>query len=123
MALQAFPMRNRIERINKLIRTELNRAFLQELHIKSGVITTIAKVDTTPDLRNCHVSISVFPENEREYIKKTLDRELYQLQGALNRRIHLAPLPRISFLIDTTETAADEVEKLLRDIREEGTIV
>lgn len=112
-------MRNRIERINELIRTELNRVFLQELSFKSGVIATITKVDTAPDLRSCRVSISVFPENERDYIEKTLNRELYHIQGALNQRLHLAPLPRISFLTDTTETAADEVEQLLRNIQEE----
>lgn len=112
-------MRNRIERINELIRTELNQALLQEVSFKSGVFATITKVDTAPDLRSVLISISAFPESEREYVKKTLDQELYHVQGTLNRRLHLAPLPRISFVIDTTETSADEVEQLLRNIREE----
>lgn len=107
-------MSDRIAKINDLIRQHLNDILTRDIHLKSGVFVTIVKVDTTADLRYTRIFVSIFPEGETTYALKTLTRELYNIQGALNRKLHLKPLPRIDFILDTTEARADEIEKLLK---------
>jgi ribosome-binding factor A len=107
-------MSTRIYKINELIRSHVGEMLARDLSLKDGVFITIAKVDTTPDLRYTRVFVSVFPEKEIGYAKKALEKEVYRLQGKLNKKLHMRPLPKIEFRIDMTESKADEIEKLLK---------
>lgn len=109
----------RIQRINELVRHNLGEILIREISFKVGVFATIAKVDTSPDLRYTRVFVSVFPETERDYVLKTLEKNLYVIQGRLNKSLTSKILPRIEFQLDLTEAHADEVEKLLADIQKE----
>ena len=109
-------MNARIERINELIKQHTNNIILKDLSLKDGVFITIAKVDTTPDLRYTRVSISVFPYKESDYALKTLNKEIYTIQGALNKKLAMRPLPRIEFILDSTEEEADKIEKILKEV-------
>ena len=106
-------MSERIQKINKLIKKHLGEILVRELSLKPGVFLTIAKVDTTPDLRYTQVSISVFPFKESNYALKTLSKELYSIQGALNKKLKMRQLPRLEFKLDSTEEEADAIEKIL----------
>jgi len=109
-------MSQRIAKINELVKTHVNSIILKNLSLKEGVFITIAKVDTTSDLRYTRIFVSIFPEKEREYAMKTLDHEIFKIQGALNKKLRMRPLPKIVFQLDTTEEKADEIEKLLKEI-------
>ena len=109
-------MTNRIPKINELIRKHISEIISRDLSLKSGVFVTVAKVDTTPDLRYTRIFVSIFPEKEIDYAAKTLGKELYRIQGALNKKLVMKPLPKIEFKIDMTESKADEIEKLLKNI-------
>lgn len=109
-------MSYRIQQINELIRNYIAEILTRELDLKPGVFLTVVKVDTSPDLRYTHIFVSVFPEKEAEYARKTLEKEIYQIQGKLNKKLSLHPLPRIKFEIDYTEEKADEIEKILKNI-------
>lgn len=106
-------MNTRIQKINELIRKHVDDILLKNLSLKDGIFITIAKVDTTPDLRYTRVSLSIFPEHEISYVVKTLEQEIYKIQGYLNKKLHMKPLPKIEFKVDMTESKADEIEKLL----------
>ncbi|KKQ01342.1 MAG: hypothetical protein US10_C0016G0012 [Candidatus Moranbacteria bacterium GW2011_GWD2_36_198] len=71
-------MSERIVKLNKLFKEHLGEIFQRELSLKPGVFLTIAKVDTTPDLRYTRVSISVFPFKDTDYAMKTLAKEIEQ---------------------------------------------
>lgn len=109
-------MNTRVEKINELIKQYLNDIILKELSLKESVFVTIVKVDTSSDLRYTKVFISIFPEKETAYVLKTLEKELYRIQGIINKKLHIKILPRISFHLDTTELEADKIEKLLKEI-------
>ncbi len=109
-------MSNRLPKINKLIRENISEILNREIDWKPGVFVTVAKVDTTSDLRYTRVFISIFPEKETGYALKTLEKEMYRIQGQFNRKLFMKPLPKIEFRPDTTEARADEVEKLLKEI-------
>ncbi|MFZ5982264.1 MAG: ribosome-binding factor A [Patescibacteria group bacterium] len=109
-------MSERIQKINDLVRAHLNEIILKEVSLKSGVFATIAKVDTTSDLRYTRVFVSIFPEKEIDYVIKTFEKEIYRIQGALNKKLSMRPLPKIEFKVDLTESKAEEIEKLLKEI-------
>ncbi len=106
----------RIQKINELLRHHISELLLRDLFLKEGVFLTISKVDTTPDLRYTRVFLSIFPEKETDYVEKTLEKEVYQLQGKLNKLLSMKPIPKIEFRVDKTEIEADRIEKLLKEI-------
>jgi ribosome-binding factor A len=109
-------MSDRIYKVNELIKHHINDIITRDINLKSGVFVTIAKVDTTADLRYTRIFVSIFPEKETDYAMKTLQKELYKLQGTLNKKLSMKPLPKVEFRLDTTESKADEIEKLLKEI-------
>lgn len=109
-------MSTRIAKINSLIQKNISEIITRDISLKAGVFVTVAKVDTTPDLRYTRIFVSIFPEKEIDYAIKTLGKELYRIQGALNKKLVMRPLPKIEFKIDMTESKADEIEKLLKEI-------
>jgi len=109
-------MNTRINKINNLIKKDVSDIFLKKLSLKEGVFVTLTKVDTSRDLRYTRIFISVFPETEINYVVKTLKKETFKIQGFLNKKLIMKPLPKISFQVDMTEARADEIEKLLKKI-------
>lgn len=109
----------RIEKMNELVRTIFGELLEREISLKQGVIVTIAKVDTTADLRYTRISVSVFPEQEENYAIATLRHEQGRLQKALHAKLSMKIRPRILIGSDHTEQSADVVEKLLREIERE----
>lgn len=109
-------MSDRILKVNALIKRHVGEILTREVSLKPEVFMTIAKVDTTPDLRYTRIFISIFPEKESDYVLKTLAKEIYPIQGALNQRLSMKPLPKIEFINDLTESKADEIEKLLKQM-------
>ena len=104
----------RIDRINELIKETLGKLVNEEVEIPSGVFATVTRVDTSRDLRYARVFLSVFPEKEFRKVLELLRRKMYVVQGRLNKRLHMKPLPRIEFVADRTEAEADKIEKLLK---------
>ncbi|MFC1608911.1 30S ribosome-binding factor RbfA [Patescibacteria group bacterium] len=109
----------RTEKVNSLINQQLSEILSKEVDLKPGVFITIAKVDTTRDLRHAHVFVSVFPEKEMHYVEKTLEHEMRGIQKKLHKRLHMKILPKVKFKMDATEARADEIEKILKDISNE----
>ena len=107
---------SRLNRVNELIRATIAEIISREVEMPPGVFVTVAKVDTTRDLRYAQVFVSVFPEKKFGNAIKILNKKLYILQGSLNKKLHMKPLPRIEFVSDHTEAEADKIEKLLKEI-------
>lgn len=106
----------RIQKINDLIQEYVSDIILKELSLKEGVFITIPKVDTSPDFRYTRVFVSIFPDKEIPYGIKTLEKEIFKIQGILNKKLPMRPLPRITFQFDSTEFEADKIEKLIKTI-------
>lgn len=110
---------HRMEKINELVRDLLGEILTRELSLKPGIFLTIAKVDTTKDLRYTRIFLSVYPENEAGYALQALKNEMFEIQGKLNKKLQIRPLPRIEFVLDKTEAEADRVEKIISQLHKE----
>ena len=109
----------RIEKMNSLIQFLMGEILKKECSFKPGVFVTVVKVDTTRDLRYARIFASVFPDTEKEYVFQTLLHEQIHLQKSLHKKLSIKILPKISFLLDETESHADTVERLFFEIRKE----
>jgi len=109
----------RIEKINDLVRDSLSEIFGHELSFKKGILVSISKVDTTADLKNSLVYLSVFPESEKNYVEKTIQHEIGKLQKCLNQKLQTRILPRLKFIMDDKQEKISELEKIFEQIRKE----
>ncbi len=107
---------HRISKLNSLIKQQIAHIISEELNLKNNLIITITKVDTSKDLSYADVFVSVFPEERTNYLLKTLDNEIYNIQKKLNQTLVIKKFPRIRFYLDTTEKNADKIEKILKKI-------
>ena len=109
-------MSSRIQKVNELIRTSIAEIINRELDMPPGIFLTITRVDTSADLRYARVFVSVFPEKRFGKIMEYLKKKIYFIQGVLNKKLSMKPLPRIEFVSDKTEAEADKIEKLLKEL-------
>jgi len=109
-------MKNRIERINQLIRKKIADILLKEIFVK-GFLITVQSVDTSKDLKYAKVKVSVMPFSGWERVVKILEKQTSNVQNKLNSVIKIKFVPRIKFVIDKSEERADRIEALLKKIK------
>ena len=109
----------RVKRLNELIKIELGKIIFDFLDVKSGILVTITRVITAPDLFSTAVFISIYPDNEADEIFYKLNRLIYQIQQLLNKKLKVRPVPKIIFKRDKNPEEASKIEKLLTEIKEE----
>ena len=112
-------MSHRIEKINDLVRDNVAEILAKHLSFKKGVFVSVSRVDTSKDLRYARVFVSIFPEDQESYAMATLKKELYQIQGELNKKIQSKILPRIEFISDKTQQGVDQIEEIFQQIHNE----
>ncbi len=105
----------RTEKVNTLIKCYINDILQRDINLKPGLLVTVSRVDTTTDLRYTRIFLSVFPEAEFDYVMRTLLKEIYTIQGKLNKKLSLKIFPKVEFKADRTESSADKLERLLRE--------
>jgi len=113
-------MRERIQRVNHLIRNELAKIISKEIEFPPDVLVTLTRVQTTKDLAQSQVFISVMPEKKIEEILKILKKEIYFLQKKLDRILRMRVVPKIIFLKEEKMVEAGKIEKILADLKKEA---
>ena len=112
-------MSHRLEKINQLLRTLLAEIVQKDLSLKTGVMVSVLKVDTSRDLRYSNVFLSVFPAQEKGYVVNTLQKEIVRIQKIISQKTSLKNTPRLRFLADDTQEKAAEIEAILSRIKKE----
>lgn len=107
----------RIQRVNELIKQELNKIFLKYLDFGEGVLVTINAVKTSANLISAVIKISVIPEQKGKEIIDYLNKNIFDIQQNLNKRLKMRPIPKIFFKLDLTEVKAQKVEKIIEEIK------
>jgi len=110
-------MSKRIQRVNALIKRELSQLILKEFDFPLDILVTLTRVETTSDLRDTNVWISIIPDEKNKKIIEILDKNIYFLQQKLNKRLKMRPLPRIKFLEEKKTKEAGRVEEILEKLK------
>lgn len=104
---------NRLDRINQLVRDELAELLRREIEVPPGSLLTITRVEVSPDIEHARVWVSVMPFDHSQEVLQLLQHRIGDLQRALNRKLVMEFVPRIRFLLDTTEDQAARIDELL----------
>lgn len=102
-------------RVNEAIKEKLSTVIASEgLKDPRVGFVTITGVDTTPDLRQAKVYVSVLGgEAEREATLSALDNSRGYLQSRLGESLRMKRTPQLQFLYDATLDNAMHISRLL----------
>lgn len=113
-------MPKRIEQVNRLIKEELSKIILREFDFPPGVLVTLTRAQTSVDLNNSQVYVSVLPDGKKEWILENLNKRIYEIQQLLNRRLNMRPIPRIEFKEEEKTSEAGKIEEILARLKKKG---
>jgi ribosome-binding factor A len=105
-------MSRRTEKVSSLLQQEIGDYLLQ---LELPALTTISKVEVTPDLKWCKVWITVMGDlKKQEAVMKVLTENLRDMQKELNQSLTMKFVPRVKFVVDHGEEYAAKINELLR---------
>lgn len=111
-------MTTRQEKVNSLLQREISGFILREgLEGIKGLLT-ITGVEVTADLRHAKVFFSMVGGNEEEVLE-ILRRHIYEIQGMLIQKLRMKIVPRISFVADRSGAYAQQIGKLIHEVRDQ----
>ncbi|HOX21718.1 MAG TPA: 30S ribosome-binding factor RbfA [Candidatus Paceibacterota bacterium] len=108
----------RIKKVNKLILELMGQILQTECQFPANSLVTILGVETSKDLLYSKITMSVFPAEKRQIVLNYLNKNIYELQQFLNKKLDMHPVPKIRFALDTTEEEAAKIERLLKKLKE-----
>ena len=108
---------SRISRVNELIKREIGTILLRELDLPEGVFVTVMRVEAFPNLQGAKVYISIIPEEKGTEVFRTLQKDIYNIQQILNKRLNMRPVPRIQWVKDAVPSEAQRIEELFEKIK------
>jgi ribosome-binding factor A len=107
-------MSDRMRRVNEAMREVLSDALTQDLKDPRVGSVTVTAVETSPDLRQATVFVSVLGE---ETVRRETIAGLQSAHGYLQRKVaeelRLKHTPQLQFAEDDTARRADRIERLL----------
>ena len=107
----------RVQRINQLIKKELNQIILREVDFPEDVLVTLTRVETSANLIQAKIYVSVMPANKASQALEILNCQIYDIQQRLNKRLKMRPIPKIMFVEEIATKEAGRVEELLEKIK------
>ncbi len=110
----------RISRVNQLIKKELSQILLKEVDFPRDVLVTVTRVESSANLYQAKVYISVMPEEKSADVLGLLRELIYSLQQELNKRLKMRPIPRIQFVREKKTAEAGKIEELLEKIHQKN---
>jgi len=111
-------MSRRIERVNQLIKEELASLLHREIRDpRLSAMISITDVETSPDLGNATVRVSILgSEEEVRQAMVALRRASGYLRREMASRLRLRKTPELTFKLDTSIEKGARVLELLREI-------
>ena len=112
---------NRISRINDEILKEISQIIALEVKDpRIGSMTSVIRVETTPDLKYCKVFVSVLGnEEEKQSVMKGLKNAGGFIRHLLAERINLRFTPELQFKLDESTEYAIHMSQPIDQVAKE----
>ena len=110
----------RIDKINNLLQKILAELIEKDFCVSRNVLISLTRVECSGNLQEAKVFISVIPDKEREDIVSVLEKNAWQFQEKLNKKLRMRPVPKIIFVGDDLPEQAQEVETILEKLKDSG---
>jgi ribosome-binding factor A len=108
---------NRIEKLNSLIQRLVGTSLPEFLEGQNGLVT-VSRVETSGDSRWAKVWISIVGGDD-DKILAAIQKNIYDIQGELNRNMGMKMTPRLQFFLDTSPRYVQHIDELIKKIHEE----
>ena len=114
-------MNRRLEKINKLLSQELAKAIHSEFAERFGIIT-VNLVNTSPDLKNAKVYLSIIGSQqiEPELIIRSINQQSHNFRRLLIKKLSLKFIPEFEFAIDKSLNKVNQIETIIDQINNEN---
>ncbi len=115
---------DRMERVNALLLREIGEALprlVTDSHFQRAAVT-VTRVETSRNLRNARVMVSILGSPEQQQIQLTCIRKFRSvIQQAINSDLHIKYTPILHFELDPSLQKGDHVLAVLDELsHEEG---
>jgi len=110
----------RQRQVSSEIKQVLGEYFLQDgKALVNKVLTSVSRVEMSPDLRNAKVYISIYDEHDlADEIFQHIQDNVKQLRHYIAQNVRLRYTPEIRIIKDDSMEYADRINKILRDLGE-----
>lgn len=110
---------HRMTRVNEEVKMELSAIIQREVKDpRIDSLVSVVAVDTTGDLKECKVYISVLGDEEkRAQTMEGLKSSAGFIRRELAHRLNLRNTPNLHFMLDTSIERGVEMSRLIRDVR------
>ena len=110
-------------RVDDEIRKVLNEIIAHELKDpRLQTLVSVTDVQTTKDLKNAKVFVSVLEESMSKDALKVLNSASAFIRGLLFDRLRIRMVPYLTFLPDTSFARGAKIEGIIKQMRENGEI-
>lgn len=108
---------NRIDKLNSLLQQLVGEAIRPYLEGENGLVT-VSKVETSGDTKWAKIWISIVGGDD-DKIFEALNKNIYDIQGDVNRQLTMKLIPRLQFHLDTSPRYVQHIDELIKKIHEE----
>ena len=105
----------RMERVNELIRRELGAIISKEIDV-TGSIVTFTRVELSDDLNYADIYFSVIPDEKSGDVFAEINKNIFDIQQGLNKRLRMRPVPKVRFHVDEEEEEARKIDELFKRV-------
>lgn len=110
-------MKNRLDRVNELIKRELDTLIRKEVGQMPGQLVTVREVDISPDLKHASVWMGVIGTTDEQHAAMArLHAHRKELQALLSKRVVLKFTPLLHFKLDEAGTRGDRILSILEEL-------
>src|SRR4030042_4648137 len=108
----------RADRVSESIKREVSVMLTREVKDPGIHFVTVTSVETTDDLRNAKIYVSVLgDEKTRQETMEGIERAKGFIRGELGRRLQLRYTPEIHFVLDTSLDHAMKIKNILNQLK------
>jgi ribosome-binding factor A len=111
-------VKDRVTQVNRVVQRELGQIIRSEGDFPENALVTLTRVQSSPNLQQAKVYISVMPEEHRKEVMKSLNADIYSLQQSLNKKLAMRPVPKIVFVTELETAHAQRIEEILDNLKE-----
>lgn len=107
---------HREEQLEHYLQQVVAEFFLKNIEFPLETLVTVTKVELSKDRRHGLVWVSVLPDAKGPVCAGIIRKNLYFIQGEVNRMVKTRPIPRISVKMDAGPAYSEHIEELLKTL-------
>lgn len=104
----------RVQRVEKQLQEIVSEYLMRRACLTT--MTSVSRVESNKELRTAKVYLSVFgEEDQKQEALDLLEDQIYDLQGYVNKNLHMKFVPRISLHLDRGLEHMMKIQSLLSE--------